>query len=540
MMDLKKQFNTLTNIRDQWLIEAEETSYLTIPSIRVRSYAGFGSSNIITNNHGSRSDSRSGSSQDSTKPHSSSGRNGINNLTNTLLTLLFPTSINWYRLTLGADEKKALIADPTNPFEDSDSIDEVLLSLEERINNKQNMHLLRSKLHALFKRNLIEGNNVINLYRDEDGNEGLRIIPMRDFVVERVNGDVSKLYLRGVTTLDNGQEAEVYTCVDYRKKEVLRQIIGGKHKTPQLMKKDKPSYYIVVTSTMPTVEDYAESYAHELIGDLKLANSLTESIDRAYAIYSTTILVNDQDESGLSVYDLADLRPGEAVEGKVTADGRAAGIGFVSAANKPSETAVAAQWLERVENKLHQEFGGGVSNLFGTFVQPRSATEIATVSAELERFVSGLGQLYHAVLLQPLAQAYLDFVVGKDGATEQETLIIPQIIAGSTQLSRLQELSALTQIITTQLTNNPQFGDIIKWRVVWQRMTNALGIDTSGLLKSEEEIQAEQQAQLQQLAQLQQAQQQQQDPILQQQQQASNQLDIANDQQRLRNAGGAI
>ncbi|MFG0299009.1 MAG: portal protein [Phycisphaerales bacterium JB047] len=498
--DLRKEYEAEQTYRDAWLLDAEDVASLTIPSIRVRDLVSQTGTTLPTQSRRNGTSSGYGNS----KPFSSVGRDGVNNLSNTLLTLLFPISVNWFRLTLDDDQRRQLI--DNGVFETEEQIDEVLASVEDRMLTLMDEHLLRSQLHALFKRNLIEGNNVLHIYRKKNGKSAARLVPFRDMVVKRSNGEVSRLYLRGETSGPDGKPRDVYTCVDYESGKVWRQEVGGKRKTAQEIKGDRASYYVVITSTRPTVEDYAESYAHELIGDLNLSNSLTRSIDRAYTIFSKTILVNDSTASGIDLYDLADLQPGEAIEGLVTPDGRAAGIGFVSAGNKPSETAVAAQWLERIEDRLMRQFGGGISNLFDNLAQPRSATEIAQVASELDKFVSGLGQHYHAVLLRPLAQAYLDLAMEEAGNDPQQSAIKPQIIAGTTQLSRLQELSRFMQLLSTQLSLNPQFAQQIKWREVWRRMTKALGLDTDDILKSEEELQAEQQAQLELQQQLQQEQ----------------------------------
>jgi hypothetical protein len=492
--NLQAEYEAAISYRDAWIEDAEQVSYLTIPSIRVRDLVGHSGSTMPL-----RRKSGSATALGASKPFSSVGRDGVNNLSNTLLTLLFPISVQWFRLTLDDEQRQALLEGGV--FESEEELDEVLGNIEDKMLNKMDEHLLRSHLHSLFKRNLIEGNNVLHIYQKPGGRSSIRVIPFRDAVIKRFNGDVVRLYLRDEVQGPDGKARDLYTCVDYETGEVFKQEVGGKKKYASKVKRDRASYYIVVNSTRPTVEDYAESYCHELIGDLQLSNSLTESINRAYSIYSKTILVNDSERSGIDLYDLATLQPGEAIEGHVTADGRADGIGFVSASNKPSETAVAAQWLERVEDRLMRQFGGGISNLFDNLAQPRTATEIAQVASELDKFVSGLGMLYHATLLRPLAQAYLELVMTEGGNDPQQSAIKPQIIAGTTQLSRLQELSRFMQLLSTQLSLNPQFAQEIKWRAVWERMTNALGLDTDDILYSEEELQQQQQALMQQLQQ---------------------------------------
>jgi hypothetical protein len=486
--DLKAEFDMEVTYRDSWLNDAEYSASLTIPSIRVRDLVR---QTGQVNSVGSSSNRNSSGSTPfgASKPYAQVGRDGVSNLTNTLLTTLVPISIAWYRIVIGEDQRQELLENGI--FEDEEQLDKSLSNVEGQMNDLMNKHLLRTKLHSLFRRNVIEGNNVLNLYKKEDGDFAIRLVPFRDMIVKRVNGEVRYLYLRDEVMGSDGKMREMYTCVDYMKDVVMKQEIGGKRKSPVRSKGDRASFYIVVTSSDPTVEDYAESYVHELIGDLTLVNSLTRSIDRAYSIYAKTILVNDSDRSGIDIYDLADLQAGEAIEGNVTPDGRADGIGFVSAANTPSQTAVAAQWLERTEDKLMKQFGGGVSNLFENMAQPRTAAEIAQVSSELDKFVSGLGQHYHAVLLRPLAQAYLDLVMQQAGHDPRQQALKPQIVAGTTQLSRLQELSRFMQLLTTQLQLNPEFANDIKWRAVWDRMTKAMGIDTDGLLKTPEEKQQE-------------------------------------------------
>lgn len=484
--DLREEFNEDRSYKETWLEDAEEVSYLTLPRIRVKDYLN--NAGKATTQFGRTQSNRNGQR----KPITSVGRDGVNNLANTLLSLLFPISVNWFRLKLDADQVAELVE--AGEFESEEEIESTLREIEDKMLSTMDSHLLRSELHESFIRNIIEGNNVLHVYRRPGGETDIRLIPMRDISVRRFNGRVVKLYIRDHVPGKDGTPVEQITCVDYETDEVLRYNDDGSRKTPQKVKGDRASYYIPFTSTRPTVEDYAESYAHELIGDLNFCDMLSRNINSAHAIYSKVILVNNEDVSGVSIYDLADLEPGEAIDGNVSADGRAEGIGFVSASLKPNETNVAEQRLQRVEDRVSRQFGGGIGNIYDNLAQPRTATEIAQVASELDKFVAGLGQHYQAELLMPLAQAYLDLVMSESGNDPRQTAIKPKIIAGTTQLSRLQELSRFMQLLSTQLSLNPQFAQEIKWREVWRRMTNALGLDTDDLLKTDEELQSEQAA----------------------------------------------
>eukprot|EP00913_Durusdinium_trenchii_P006168 g5780.t1 len=477
--------------RDTWLNDAEKSSLLTLPALRVR-----GIRSAVGQARGTRT--THGGSHGELKPFTNVGRDGVNTLANTLLTLLFPLDIRWFRLTID-DEQRDLLID-NGVFENEEAIEETLRAIEDRMIERMESHSLRSELHSLFRRNLVEGNNVLHIFRKGDGSTGIRHIPMRNHVTNRVNGEVARLIIRDETPDANGKARELFTEVNYQEGKVYQLEVGGNRKNAKEVP-DNPNFYIPVSPQRATLEDYADGYVYELQGDLELHNNLTRNLDRAVAIFSKTVMVNDQNKSGIDTYELADLRAGEAIDGVVSA-GVADGIGWITSGLKLNDISFVVNVLERIEDRLTRQFAGLLGTMLDNFAQPRTATEVSRLASELDTFAAGLGQVYNANLQRPLAQAYLELVQTEEGAAG-ETAIRPTIVAGNSQLSRLQELSKFMQALQYQLQANPEFSSVVKWRAVWHRITNALGIDTDDILKTEEEIKAEQQdaAQQQQLIQ---------------------------------------
>lgn len=510
-MNGKELYNKLSGYRDSWLCDAEESERLTLPSLRVRGHAHEHKGELIR-------------AEQNPRPYTNVGRDGVHTLANTILTLLFPLDIRWFRLKIDENQKQALLDEGV--YQSEEEIEEALRAIEDRMIAKMDDHFLRSNLHQLLKRNLVEGNNVLHLYIERDNQRniiesGLRVVPLRSMVIRRRHGKPTKLVIEDQYETDSGEIRRLYTTVDYQDGKV-KQFEDGTNRVNDKAINDQTSFYIPVTSSMPTIEDYADSYIFELLGDLNLHNNLNKSVDEGVAMAAFILLANQEDKSGLSLHDLQQMKSGEAFEGQVSG-GVADGIGVVSTGVIANNMSFVVQWMQEIEARLTKQFAGLLSAITENFTQPRTATEISRLSSELDTFAAGLGSIYNANLQRPLAQAYLDLVQLESGG-QGSTVIRPTIVAGNSQLSRLQELSKFLQAISTQLQMNPEFAYEIKWRQVWDRVTNALGIDTDDVLKSEEEKQQEGRA-VQQQAQLQQA-----DQIRESQLQALRQQRIAENQ----------
>ena len=131
-----------------------------------------------------------------------------------------------------------------------------------------------------------------------------------------------------------------------------------------------------------------------------------------------------------------------------------------------------------------------------------TAQEIRYMANELETAMGGIYSLLSQELQLPLVKLLMVRMGSKNEIPKlPKGSVEPTIITGVEALGRGNDLQKLREFVAEigQLAQiNPQIVQLLNPQDLLQRLATAQGIDTEGLIKSPEQLQAEQEAQMQQ------------------------------------------
>jgi hypothetical protein len=489
------RYADLESHRIPYLLRARECSLLTIPSL------------VPPQNFTPTSDLYT--------PYQSLGARGVNNLASKLLLSLLPPNTPFFRLTMSDKVLEQLQGQDRTPF------DQALSKIEQTTIREIETRQIRVYAFEALKHLIVAGNVLFHFPRTGSP----KTFPLSQYVVKRDNaGNVMEIVVEERVSLDElpeevrlqveddevegpeeaGDECEevkLYTWIRrgdpdqnespkrfYIHQEVEGHILpGSKGEYPEDKLPWLPLRWIRISG-----EDYGRGYCEEYIGDLKSMEGLEASIvEGAAASSRVLILVNPT--SGLTkVEDVAEAPNGACVPGKeddVTA----------LTVNKGDDFKTAATEIDRIERRLSYAF------LLNSAIQRNgervTAQEIQYMAGELENALGGVYSVLSIEFQLPLVQIMLAQLnrEGKLPALPKNT-VQPTIITGVDALGRNAETQKLQDLLgqSVQLFGPEVTAQWFNPGEVLNRMAAARGIDTTNLIRSEQEIQAQQQQQQQQ------------------------------------------
>lgn len=483
-------YKELTNDRKPYETRAENNAKLTIPALFP-------------------SDSANGSTEFKT-PYQSVGAKGVNNLASKLMLSLFPTEV-WLRLNMSQQEAMALVGDK----EKLALVDAGLSTIERTIMNYFEVNSYRVPLFEGIKQLIVSG-NVMIFMPDPEGNSSynpLKIYRLGKYVVRRdtrgtvleivciddvaygvLDPDVQALFA------DKGWEpdepVEVYTHIywdaeadKYLKYEMIDGIeIEG---TDAEYPKDSCPY-VPVRMIRQSGEHYGRSYIEEYKGDLQSLETIYETILQVTMLsQKINVLVNP---TGItSVRRLNQAKNGEYVTG------RKEDLSIFQL-EKGGDFQIAHQMAGDLINRLNEAF------LLNSAVQRQAervtAEEIRYVARELEAVLGGIYSVLTQELQMPMVRiAMRQLQADKKIPNLPAEVVEPVVTTGIDAMGRGQDLEKLSAFITmVASTANLLNDDTINVQTLRVRCANALGIDTAGLIPTEEEIQQKQAERAQQQA----------------------------------------
>lgn len=472
----KDVFNRLTNDKNSYTTRAEDCAKYTIPSLFPIEGSN-GSTNFDT-------------------PYQSLGARGVNNLASKLMLALFPPNDTFFRLSVD-DELAAQLAQ--NP-EAKDEIDTALAQLEQIAMQYAEAHQYRVTLAEALKVLVVTGNCLLFLPPKEGG---MKLYKLRDYCVQRdALGNVVQIVtldkiayaalpddVKSMVTSKSGEKkpedvTEIYTHIFmdgdvYRAyQEVDGDIVPG---TEQQFPKDK-SPWIPLRMVKVDGESYGRSFVEEYLGDLKSLESLSKSIVEMSAIAANVLfLVNP---NGVTrVRSLTKAQSGAFVAGRVE-DVQPLQL------QKYADLQVAQQTVAALTDRLSYAF------MLNSAVQRNgervTAEEIRYVASELEDTLGGVYSILAQELQLPLVKRLIVQLQMSGLYPQIQDLVEPTITTGLAAIGRghdLQNLMMFWQLIG----QNPEAMQVMNVNVFIQRVANALGVDTTNLVKTPEQIQQEQQ-----------------------------------------------
>ncbi|MEQ2722341.1 portal protein [Phascolarctobacterium faecium] len=474
----KEIYERLENERKSYVTRAEDCAKYTIPSLFPKE----------TDNKDTKYET----------PWQSVGARGLNNLTAKLLLALFPPNSPFYKLTLRDDIAAYYEADPQSKYE----IEQKLVQLEQIILNCIETYQIRVTINEALKQLLVAGNCCLFLPPKEGG---IKLYRLSSYVIQRdALGNTIQLVATDKLTFATlpadvknlvdpnkkpDEEVVVYTHIYYSNDDDRmysyqeiegKQIPGTENNYP----KDKCPW-IPLRLIKLDGESYGRSYVEEYLGDLKSLEGLQKAIVELAAIAATVInLVNPN--------GITQVRKVTKCKNGGFAPGRRSDIETMQL-EKQQDMQIAKQTADALEARLSYVF------MLNSAVQRSgervTAEEIRYVAGELEDTLGGIYSILSQELQLPLVRRLLA-QLQSTGQIPQlpDNMIEPAITTGIEALGRGHDLNKLTTFLSL-VKDIPEAQQRLQWGNLITAIASGSNIDTTGLVKSDEEMQQEMQQQ---------------------------------------------
>ena len=483
----KERYETLKQHREHFLDRGQECSELTIPSLLPPD--GFHSSTDLYN------------------PFQSVGARGVNNLASKLLLLLLPPNSPFFRLSVSGNAKRDL----DQQKEIKSEVEKSLATIEREVSSKIEQLALRVSVFEALKHLIVAGN--VLTYLPKKGT--MRVFPLTNFVCKRdASGNIIEIvieetihptYLDGDTLERISQfedykpdeECELYTHIyKLNDKEfyTCQEVKGVKIESSQGTYPIDSLPYQALRMVRVDNEDYGRGYVEEFLGDLKSLEGLSQALVESAAASSKVVFMV-RPNSVTRKKDLANTRNGDIITG--SADDVA-----VLQAQKQYDLQVVERSIAKLEERLSYAF------LLNTAIQRDAervtAQEIRYMAQQLETAMGGI----YSLLSQEFQLPLVTILMKRMSQTNEipslpKDSVKPTIITGVEALGRGNDLQKLREFVA-EIGNlaqvNPQIVQSLNTQDLIKRIATGLGIDTEGLIKSNEELMQEQeemQAQMQ-------------------------------------------
>jgi len=482
-----QRYAHLSTSRESYLRRAREAATLTIPSL------------IPPEGHSE--------STEFDTPYQAVGARGVNNLASKLLMALLPPNAPFFRLTID-DFDIVEVAGP----DARGAVEEALARIERTAMGEVEALALRVPTFEILKHLLVGGNGL--LYMPKKGS--VKFYRLDRYVVKRdYMGNLMEIITKeSVSPMmlpkeaqeilgddsDTTKNVDLFTCVQRTDRgwkihqEVKGEVVQG---TEGTYPEDK-NPFIPLRLNRIDGEDYGRGFVEEYLGDLRSLEQLTRAIVEGSAA-SAKVLFLVAPNGTTKASTLAKSPNGAIVTGS------AADVSTLQV-QKGSDFAVALQTIQIITERLSFAF------LLNSSVQRNAervtAEEVRFMAQELESALGGVYSILSQEFQLPLVKLLLNRLASQGKMPKMpKDSIKPQIVTGIEALGRGQDLNRLAQLLNYLQPLGPEV--IQKYMNVddyIDRLGASLGIDTGGLIKSPEELQAEQQqAQQQQQQQMMQA-----------------------------------
>lgn len=437
-------------------------------------------------------------------PYQSIGSHGVNNLAAKMMMALFPTE-TWLRLDLSEEEAIALL----NDEKAAALVDSALTRIERTLMRYFEINSYRVPLHSGLLQALVTGNFMVYMPeptgKSDSAYNPIKLYPLTRYVVQRdmvgnvmqmvtvdsvgvamLDDDAKKIAIDGGSDLDSS--VEIYTHIYFD--DESGQYLSYQELDGQELEGTDGSYpkdscpWIPVRMLRQDGEDYGRSYCENYLGDLKSIENISKAILEMTAMAAR--VVNLVNPTGLTnPRRINNAKNGEYVTG------RGEDIHQLQL-NKGQDFNVAQTTGAAIEQRLNQAF------LLNSAVQRNAervtAEEVRYVARELEAVLGGV----YAILTQELQLPMVRVALRQLQATKKidklpEQAVNPVVTTGVDAMGRGQDLEKLGAFMKglegVAVASRSRY---INESQLTIRLANSLGIDTVGLIRSEEEVQQEQ------------------------------------------------
>lgn len=479
-LSIAKQYDNMTADRESFLSRARSCAELTIPTLMP--YEGHNNSTQFTT------------------PFQSVGARGVNNLASKLLMTLLPPNQSFFRLTIDDFDLTELGGDARGKAE------EALARIERSATQEVESKAIRVPTFEALKQLIVSGNVLVHM----PPKSGMKVFRLDRYVIQRdTMGNLLKIIVKETVSYDtlptnvlealmenpeyqadtNKKECDLFTCIRREgKKFVVHQEVHD-----IIIPSTKGSYtedklpWMALRFIAIDGNDYGRSFVEEIHGDLKSLEALTGAIVEGSAA-SAKLLFMVRPNGTTKARSIADAPNGAIISG-------AAEDVTTLQAQKFNDFRVAQETMNTISERLAYSF------LLNSSVQRNAervtAEEVRYMAQELETALGGI----YSVLSQEFQVPLVNLLLGKmqkEGKMPKfpKDTLKPQIVTGLEALGRGQDLNKLSQFLqmlqplgNEVIANELNIGDYL------DRLGASLGIDTQGLVKSDEQKQQEAQQQ---------------------------------------------
>tara|TARA_R100001082_G_scaffold80094_1_gene47323 strand:+ start:289 stop:1911 length:1623 start_codon:yes stop_codon:yes gene_type:complete len=453
-------------------------------------------------------------------PWQSVGAKGVNVLASKLMLSLFPINTSFFKLQIN-DAEISGIPDVTPQMRSE--IDLSLSKMERMIMQQIAESSDRVVLHGAMKHLVVSGNALLFI-----GKKALRIYPLDKYVVQRDgDGNAIEVITResihrsllpkefqkpfppaedsnspgedgpkfGVAAGNtNKEEADVYTWAKLDNgqwkwhQEIDQKIVSGSQSSsPKKISPWCPLRFNVVQG-----ESYGRGRVEEFGGDLRSLEGLMQALVEGSAA-AAKVVFTVSPSATTKPQSLAKAGNGAIIQG------RPDDVGVIQV-GKTADFRTVQEMIQNLTTRLSDAF---------LILNPRAserttATEITLVQQELNEQLGGIfGNLTTELLLPYLNRKLYLLSRNKSIPSLPKNLVLPTVVAGLNNVGRGQDKQALMEFVATiaQSIGPEALATYIDTSEYLSRLAAASGIESLGLVKDQETIQAEQEQAQQQATQ---------------------------------------
>lgn len=419
------------------------------------------------------------------------GARGVNSLSAKLLLSLYPPAVPFFRLTMDASKIRDYAAQSGDDEANLISqLDQVLSSMERQMLRRLDQLQTRSAVFEALKHLLVGGNALLYI-----GPDFIRMYGLRSYCLQRdpegnvteivVREQVNKKFVPGAKSTDD-DNVDVFTHVEIdpaQDRVTWYQEHQGKQiKNSQGFSRLDNSPWLPLRWGRVAGEPYGRGLVEDVLNDLQALETLTQAIVEGSLVAAKAVgLVNP---NGVTRADVL----AKAKNGAIVA-GNAADVEFLQV-QKANDFSVALQSMQMIERRL--SFSFLLNEAVQRDAERVTAEEIRLMSEQLEVGLGGAYTVLAEELQLPLIQRVM-FLMERDGELPPvpKGLVSPQITTGLEAIGRGNDKQRLTNFLSTIATalGPEQFLQYINPSELIRRFAASDGIDTAGLVRSEEEIQ---------------------------------------------------
>ena len=472
----KKTYNRLKNDRQPYIQRAVECAKVTIPSL-------FPAEN-------------DDKSKNYDTPYQSVGARGINNLASKLILALMPPNSPFFRLGMSDEVLSEYMAQGQ---EDTKAqVEQALMQIENRIMKYIESNQIRVTVLEALKQCIVAGNALLFLPPAEGG---IKMYRLSNYVIQRDGlGNVIQ-----IVTLDkvaySTLDVTVQNLIKTEKKpedlievytHVCRsgdQFLAYQEVEDTPIQGSQQSYPVLKTPYLPIRmvkmdgESYGRSFVEEYLGDLKSLENLSKAIFKLSTIAANIyFLVNPNGVTRAK--KLENATSGDFVSGRIEDIG-------VLQLEKYYDFNTAKQTADAIEARLSYAFL--LSSVVQRNAERVTAEEVRTVAGELEDTLGGVYSILSQELQLPLVRRIMNQLQSTGEVPNlPEGTVEPTITTGLDALGRGHDLEKYATVLNL-VSQIPNAQAMINWNVMLLNMFTGAGVETEGLVKTQEQIEEEQQ-----------------------------------------------